>query len=79
MICVILGIKDARVKGRQQTVFIYDVIVKSRQRCMLTYKLLSGGLTRQTPTIILEVSAGLRKLHRNGAIRGISLGKNINR
>ena len=27
---------------------------------MFTYKLLSGGLTRQTPTIILEVSAGLR-------------------
>jgi len=46
---------------------------------MFTYKLLFGGLTRQTPTIRLDVVAGLRKLHRNGAIRGISLGKNINR
>ena len=43
---------------------------------MFTYKLLSGGLTRQTPTIRLEVFAGLRKLHRNEAIRGISWGQN---
>jgi len=47
---------------------------------MYTYKLLSGGLTRQTPTRSrfayksagLEVFAGLRKLLSNGAIRGIS-------
>ena len=50
---------------------------------MFTYKLLSGGLTRQTPTSSrfackyarLEVFAGLRKLHSNEAIRGISWGK----
>ncbi len=46
---------------------------------MFTYKLLSTGLTRQTPTrsrlacksVGLEVVVGLRKLRRNGAIRGI--------
>ena len=46
---------------------------------MFTYKLLAGGLTRQTPTSSrfackyagLEVFAGLRKLHSNEAIRGI--------
>jgi hypothetical protein len=47
---------------------------------MFTYKLLSGGLTRQIPTssrfackyVGLEVFVGLRKLHCNEAIRGIS-------
>ena len=39
---------------------------------MFTYKLLSGGLTRQMPTTGLEVFVGLRKLHCNEAIRGIS-------
>ena len=45
--------------------------------CMYAYKLLSDGLTRQTPTRRLEVFAGLRKLPGNGAIRGISLGVKI--
>ena len=48
---------------------------------MFTYKLLSGGLTRQTPTSSrfackyagLEVFVGLRKLRGNEAIRSISL------
>ena len=52
---------------------------------MFTYKLLAGGLTRQTPTSSrfackyagLEVFVGLRKLHSNEAIRGISWGQNI--
>lgn len=46
---------------------------------MFTYKLLSAGLTRQTPTSSrfvykyarLEVFAGLRKLHGKEAIRNI--------
>ena len=50
---------------------------------MFTYKLLSTGLTRQTPTRSrfackyagLEVVAGLRKLQRNGAIRSIISGE----
>jgi len=51
---------------------------------MFIYKLLAGGLTRQTPTssrfackyAVLEVFVGLRKLRSNGAIRGISWGQN---
>ena len=51
---------------------------------MFIYKLLAGGLTRQTPTSSrfackyagLEVFVGLRKLRSNGAIRGISWGQN---
>ena len=53
---------------------------KANSNVMHTYKLLSGGLTHQTPTIGrfackytgLEVFAGLRKLLDNGVIRGIS-------
>ena len=40
--------------------------------CMFVYKLLSGGLTCQTPTIRLEVFVGLRKSHSNEVICGIS-------
>ncbi|MCI8409012.1 MAG: hypothetical protein HFJ09_07050 [Lachnospiraceae bacterium] len=51
---------------------------------MFTCKLLSTGLTRQTPTRSrfackyagLEVFVGLRELHSNVAIRSISWGQN---
>ncbi|MCI8410451.1 MAG: hypothetical protein HFJ09_14470 [Lachnospiraceae bacterium] len=51
---------------------------------MFTCKLLSTGLTRQTPTRSrfackyagVEVFVGLRELHSNVAIRSISWGQN---
>ena len=39
---------------------------------MFICKLLSTGLTHQTPTIRMEAFAGLRKLRSNEAIRSIS-------
>ena len=54
-----------------------DARVKNKWQCMFTYKFPFIGLTHQTPTIKLEVFAGLRELHSNVAIRGISKGLKI--